>query len=287
MAFWVEDGTPDPDVPWPKDWEVCGVPDRNPLALGDEDKRDGITTLAWPMYHVHDPVAELDHICSFLERMPEEELQNWVALQDRQLKFSCGEPEMDAADIDAHGFQIPGPLVQRVRHLRIQLTIGFHPHAEVIYGGSYGRGYGRSEARVPMLVYWVEEGKPNPNVAWPEHWEVSGYSHENPLAFRDADKQPGNLYVAAPMYSNNDPVDELQRICSFLERMSESELEKWLALQDRQLTFNCSDPEMDAANMNAAGFQVPGPVVQRIRHLRLRVMIGFHPGASIIQNVTY
>lgn len=65
------------------------------------------------------------------------------------------------------------------------------------------------------------------------------------------------------------------------------ELQKWLSLPDRQLTFNCSDPEMDAANMNTAGFYIPGPVLQRVRRLRIRVMIGFHPAADVIQNVIY
>lgn len=287
MAFWVEDGTPDPDVPWPKDWEVCGVPDRNPLAVRDEDKRDGITTLAWPMYHVLDPVAELEQICSFLERMPEGELHNWLALQDRQLKFSCGEPEMDAAKIDARGFEIPGPLFQRVRHLRIQLTVGFHPNAEVIYSGSYGGGYARSSVAAPTLVFWVEGGRSNPNVDWPEHWKVSAYPHDNPLSLHDTEGRPGTIYVAMPACSTNDPVDELQRICSFLEQMPASELENWLALQDRQLTLSCSDQEMDAANMNTAGFSIPGSVVQRIRRLRIRVMIGFHPATEVIRHIDY
>ena len=59
LAYWVEDGKANPEVDWPEDWEVCGVPDRNPLAFRDEDKRHGHTTLAWAMYNVPDLVEEL------------------------------------------------------------------------------------------------------------------------------------------------------------------------------------------------------------------------------------
>jgi hypothetical protein len=44
---------------------------------------------------------------------------------------------------------------------------------------------------------------------------------------------------------------------------------------------------MDAADMNARGFQIPGPLLQRVRRLRLRLMIGFHPAADVIRNVVY
>jgi len=132
LSYWVEDGKPDPDVDWPEDWEVCGVPDRNRWAIRDEDKRDGRTTLAWAMYNVPDLVEELQRICSFLERMPPSELEKWLALQDRQLTFNCADPEMDAADMNTRGFEIPGALVQRVRRLRLRLMIGFHPAADVI-----------------------------------------------------------------------------------------------------------------------------------------------------------
>jgi hypothetical protein len=81
--------------------------------------------------------------------------------------------------------------------------------------------------------------------------------------------------------------EELQRICSLLERMPPSELEKWLALEDRQLTFSCSDPEMDAADMNSRGFEVPGPALRQVRHLRIRLMIRFHPGSDVIKIVVY
>lgn len=202
ITFWVEDGQRDPNVDWPENWDVCGWPDRNPMTTESEDRRHGNTTLAMPMYHVHDPLAELDRICSFLERTAQTELEKWPALQDRQLQISCGEPEMDAADVDARGFKIPGTLIQRIRNLRIQLTIGFHPAAEVIFGGIYGTEFARSRRRVPMrtsvdwrpqLVYWLLEGKPNPDVEWPDDWELCRYPHQNPLVYRDTDRRPGNL----------------------------------------------------------------------------------------------
>jgi hypothetical protein len=90
-----------------------------------------------------------------------------------------------------------------------------------------------------------------------------------------------------PMYHVLHPVEELDRICSFLEWMPQAEFEKWQALQDRQLKFSCSDAEMDAADMNSLGFQIPGPLIERLRRLRIRLMIGFHPGTEVIQSVIY
>jgi hypothetical protein len=137
LVYWVEDDKSDPDIDWPKNWEVCRYPNRNPLALRDEDKRPGNVTLAMPMYHVLDMIEELQHICSFLERMPQCELEKWLALQDRQLTFSCSDPEMDAADVNSRGFEIPGPVLLRVRSLRLRLMIGFHPAAEVVWNSIY------------------------------------------------------------------------------------------------------------------------------------------------------
>jgi hypothetical protein len=137
INFWVEDGKPDPDIPWPDDWEVCGVPDRNPVAIREEDKRDGTTTLAWPMYPGPDLCHELDRICSLLEQISEAGLERWLALPDRHVSFGCSDAEMDAADMDTSGFQIPGPLLQRVRRLRIRLMIGFHPGAAIRYNVRY------------------------------------------------------------------------------------------------------------------------------------------------------
>jgi hypothetical protein len=39
MGYWIADGDPEPEVPFPKDWEVCGVPDFDPLAFRPEYKR--------------------------------------------------------------------------------------------------------------------------------------------------------------------------------------------------------------------------------------------------------
>lgn len=39
--------------------------------------------------------------------------------------------------------------------------------------------------------------------------------------------------------------------------------------------------------MNTRGFEIPGRVLQRVRRLRIRLMIGFHPAAAVIQNVIY
>ncbi|HEY7336070.1 MAG TPA: hypothetical protein VH639_14370 [Bryobacteraceae bacterium] len=69
--------------------------------------------------------------------------------------------------------------------------------------------------------------------------------------------------------------------------MPPEELDKWLALQDRHLSFNCSDPEMDAAEMDTRGFAIPGALLQRVRRLRIRLMIGFHPAAEVIRDVVY
>ncbi len=65
------------------------------------------------------------------------------------------------------------------------------------------------------------------------------------------------------------------------------ELEQWLDLQDRQLTFGCSDTVMDSAEMNANGFRIAGLVFQRVRRLRLRMMSGFHPASKVITNIIY
>jgi hypothetical protein len=90
---------------------VCGVPNRNPFAIKDEDKRPGNITLAMPMYRVPDMVEELPHICSFLKQMPESELEKWLALQDRYVTFSAADPEMDATDVNSCGFAIPGAML--------------------------------------------------------------------------------------------------------------------------------------------------------------------------------
>jgi hypothetical protein len=140
----------------------------------------------------------------------------------------------------------------------------------------------------PSLVYWVEDGKPDPDVDWPSDWEVCQWPDGDPLEFCNRDKRRhGKTCLAMPMYSVPDPTHELERICSFLERMPDVEREKWLALQDRQLTFSCSDPEIEAAEMERHGFHIPGQVIRRVCTLRLRLMIGFHPASKVISNVIY
>ena len=140
----------------------------------------------------------------------------------------------------------------------------------------------------PSLVYWVEDGKPDPDVDWPDNWEVCQWPDSDPLEFVNRDqRRHGKTLLAMPMYSVSDPIYELEHICSFLERMSTVEREEWMALQDRQLTFSCSDSEIEAAEMESKGFHIPGPVLHRICALRLRLMIGFHPASKVISNVIY
>ena len=63
MGYWVADGDPEPDVPWPSDWEVCGIPSFDPFLTSNKPKRRGTTCLAWPMYHVADPFLSLAAAC--------------------------------------------------------------------------------------------------------------------------------------------------------------------------------------------------------------------------------
>lgn len=137
MAYWVPDGDPEPDVPFPKDWEVCGVPDFDPLAFRPEYKRHGQTTLAWTMYDVVDPLSELDAVCQFLDGMSADAMVIWLSLQDRHLSMSCGDTEMDAAEMDTRGFHIPPELIRRIRRLRLRLQVSFHPHAATRIIGGY------------------------------------------------------------------------------------------------------------------------------------------------------
>jgi len=140
----------------------------------------------------------------------------------------------------------------------------------------------------PSLVYWVEDGKPGPDVDWPKNWEVCGWPDFDPLDFLNRDKRRhGNTCYAEPMYAVPDLVHELEHICSFLEQMPDVEREKWLALQDRQLTFSCRDPEIEPAEMDREGFYIPGPLLRRVRKLRLRLMIGFHPASKVMSQVIY
>jgi hypothetical protein len=131
IGFWIAEGDPEPDIPFPSDWEVCGWPDLDPLALRRENRRRGNTTLAWPMYHVVEPMAELNAVCQFLEQMAPMALDIWLALQDRFLSISCGDTEMDATNMDTLGFFISPELIQRIRSLRLRLRVSFHPRATI------------------------------------------------------------------------------------------------------------------------------------------------------------
>jgi len=129
LRYWIADGDPEPEVPFPEDWEVCGAPDFDPLALRPENKRHGQTTWAWPMYEVGDPLSELSAICRSLETMTPKAMVTWLSLQDRYLLIDCGDAEMDAAEMDTRGFFIPPDLIQRLRRPKIRLRVSFHPHA--------------------------------------------------------------------------------------------------------------------------------------------------------------
>jgi hypothetical protein len=131
MGHWIADGDPEPEIPFPEDWEVCGTPDFDPLELRLEYKRHGQTTWACPMYDVGDPLSELDAVCEFLEKMTADAMVIWLSLQDRYLSMACGDTEMDAAEMDTRGFHIPPELIRRTRRLRLRLRITFHPHATI------------------------------------------------------------------------------------------------------------------------------------------------------------
>jgi hypothetical protein len=131
IGFWIPDGDPKLEVPFPDDWDVCGWPDFDPLAFRPEGRRHGQTTWAIPMYDVVDPMAELDFVCGFLEQMAPATLSIWLSLQDRYLSMNCGDTEMDEANMDAQGFFISPELIQRVRRLRLRLRVSFHPRAKI------------------------------------------------------------------------------------------------------------------------------------------------------------
>ena len=137
ISFWVADGASEPNVPWPDNWEVCAVPAFDPFTLTEQPKRSGQTWMAWPMYAVSDPVPELDAVCSFLERMSEDALQDWLSIPDRHLSLSCADLEMDFAQMNTNGFALPAALIRRIRHLRLRLEISFHPNAQTRWSFSY------------------------------------------------------------------------------------------------------------------------------------------------------
>lgn len=69
--------------------------------------------------------------------------------------------------------------------------------------------------------------------------------------------------------------------CSVLEQMSPTALEQWYALPDRFLHMAAGDVDMDASKLESVGFVIPGDMIRRIRRLRLRVQVTFHPHAAV------
>lgn len=55
LDYWVPDGEPDPDIPWPDNFEVCGLPNYDPSPLARDPKRHGTHMMAWPMFQIDDP----------------------------------------------------------------------------------------------------------------------------------------------------------------------------------------------------------------------------------------
>ena len=137
LDYWVADGEMDPDIPWPENFEVCGVPDYDPSPLAQDPKRHGTSMMAWPMYDVTDPVKAIEIFCSVLEGMSAEALQHWYALPDRFLHIAAGDRSMDNSQLDTFGLQIPPELVRRIRQLRIRLQITLHPASKIVVSSGY------------------------------------------------------------------------------------------------------------------------------------------------------
>jgi hypothetical protein len=137
MGYWVADGDPDPNVHWPSDWEVCGVPSFDPFSTSNKPRRQGRTCLAWPMYAVQDPASSLDSVCSFVEQITPAALAIWLSLPDRYLRMSCTDTEMDAAEMNIRGFFLLPDLIRRIRRLRLRLSVGFHPLAKIRWDIAY------------------------------------------------------------------------------------------------------------------------------------------------------
>ena len=137
IAFFVADGEPVPDVPWPDNWEVCSVPDFDPFCLPTETRRHGSKWLAWPKYSVENPIIELNAICAFFDRMTPSSIELWRGLKDRFVSMSCGDLEMDSSHIGARGFFVPPETIQSIRGLGIRLRIGFHPGARIRWDMNY------------------------------------------------------------------------------------------------------------------------------------------------------
>lgn len=131
LDYWVPDGEPDPDIPWPENFEVCGVPDYVPELFGKEPKRPCIHVMAWPMFDINDPVRAIDVFCLVLEQMSPAAREHWYALPERFLHIAAADLDMDASRLDSDGFVIPGDMIRRIRQLRIRLQVTLHPHSQV------------------------------------------------------------------------------------------------------------------------------------------------------------
>ena len=137
LDYWVPDGEPDPDIPWPDNFEVCGVPDYDPSVFARDPKRHGTHTIALPMFRVDDPVRAIDVFCSVLEQMSPTALEHWYALSDRFLHITAADVDMDASNLESAGFMIPGEVIRRIRKLRLRVQITLHPHAKVTVSGGF------------------------------------------------------------------------------------------------------------------------------------------------------
>ncbi|HLH03078.1 MAG TPA: hypothetical protein VKX25_09930 [Bryobacteraceae bacterium] len=125
------DGESDPDIPWPDNFEVCGVPDLEPSCFAQQTRRPATRMMAWPMYEIPDPVEGMELFCSILEDMSAEAMQQWFALPDRFFHIAAGDVDMDASEVDTKGLTIPGAVITRLRRLRVRTQITLHPHSRV------------------------------------------------------------------------------------------------------------------------------------------------------------
>lgn len=76
LEFWVPDEGPDPEIPWPDNFEVCSVPNPEPGVLEQGIRREGQTYMAWPMFSVADPAKSINVFCAILEKMSPTALQD-------------------------------------------------------------------------------------------------------------------------------------------------------------------------------------------------------------------
>jgi hypothetical protein len=133
----VAEGSANPDIPWPGNWECCGYPFPDPFHLrNDLPRRDGWQYLNMPMYGVTDLPGELAFLCTLVEGLPEAERIHWEALQDRQLMFGAGQANAEGLGLFQDGFTIPAPLLRRLHALgfRLSITLQFSTDAVLHWG---------------------------------------------------------------------------------------------------------------------------------------------------------